>query len=285
MMRRGQIQLRGRLRWWLRRARLRRRVGTEALARAPIVFGNAIPKNGSTLLFNILRGLPQIGPFVDSGLSAIKPIFRGQPTSPAWIRAELNRLRPGDVRLGYLHATPENIALVCQPGWAPFLIHRDPRDSLVSGIFYALEIHTNHIMNAYYRQQDNMEQRITTAIYGIPEGQYRFADIRTIYERYLGWLDYPQVCVVRFEDLVADPPRQLQRILEHLQAHGLQLALPEEQALAILAAQMDPRKSDTYRKGRAGGWREHFTERNKAQFKEVTSDLLIRMGYERDMEW
>jgi hypothetical protein len=45
----------------------------------------------------------------------------------------------------------------------------------------------------------------------------------------------------------------------------------------------DPRSH--YRKGSAGDWRNHFTARHIAYFKEHFGDLLVTLGYERDREW
>lgn len=284
-LQRGQIQLRGRMRLWLTRAKTRLRYGSDAVDQLPIVFGNAIPKNGSKLLFNILRALPEIGPFVDTRLNSIKPYMLGKPTPPEWIVGQLDMLRPGDVRIGYLRATPEAIARACQPGWAFFQIVRDPRDSLISGIFYALEINPQQVLHDYYASIDGMEDRVKAAIYGVPSGKYQLANIRVIYDRYLGWLQRPELCVVRFEDLITDPPGQLSRILDHLESHGFSPQTPREAMLQTLAEGMDPGKSETFRKGKTGAWRDHFSAKNIAQFKEVTGDLLIRLGYEQDMDW
>lgn len=280
------MQIRGRLRWWLRRLQVRRQIGAGALEKLPVVIGNAIPKNGSKLLFNILRGgLPRIGPFVDTGLNAIKPYMDGQPTPENWILSQLEALQPGDVRVGYLHASPAHLEAVCRPGRAVFQILRDPRDTVISGIFYAMEVHPNHLMREYYSQQEGLEDRITTAMRGIPDGKFQFADINTIYERYLGWLERPEVCVLRFEDLVGDPEAQLSRLLDHLEAHGFAPGRPRDTDLATLIAQMDPRKSGTFRKGKAGGWREHFTPEHKELFNKIAGELLIRLGYEEDLAW
>ncbi len=40
-----------------------------------------------------------------------------------------------------------------------------------------------------------------------------------------------------------------------------------------------------YRKGVAGDWRNHFTERHVAVFKERYNDLLLLYGYESDADW
>jgi lipopolysaccharide transport system ATP-binding protein len=39
------------------------------------------------------------------------------------------------------------------------------------------------------------------------------------------------------------------------------------------------------RKGVAGDWRNHFTERIKAAFKARYGGLLVATGYEKDLHW
>lgn len=40
-----------------------------------------------------------------------------------------------------------------------------------------------------------------------------------------------------------------------------------------------------YRKGEAGDWQNHFNAEHKQAFKEMYGDLLIRLGYEKDLNW
>jgi len=35
----------------------------------------------------------------------------------------------------------------------------------------------------------------------------------------------------------------------------------------------------------AGDWRNYFTARDKEIYKEEAGELLIRLGYERDLDW
>lgn len=283
--RRGQIQLRGVLRWWLRRWLVGWRSKGTTAESLPILFGNAIPKSGSTLLFNILRGFPKIGPFVDTGLNEIKPYFRGEPTSQKWIRAQLNSLRSGDIRFGYLYGTAENIELVCRPGWVGFLILRDPRDVVLSEVFYALDINPDHLLHEHLSSQPTIEARINTIIRGIPEGPLQRVNVKEHYQRFLPWLQKDEIHEVRFEALVQQPRPALTALLEHVAKHGFEPAMSYGRAVDLLQEQMAPEKSITYRKGRSGDWRHFFSEENKRLFKEVAGDLLVHLGYEADMTW
>jgi len=283
-MKRGQIQLRGRLRWKMRRVQNYLRYGSAA-DKLPVVFGNAIPKNGSKLLFNILRGLPSLGPFVDTGLNSIKPYFHGEPTSSEWIIQQLDALHAGDIRLGYLYATPENIRGLSRLGWANFLIIRDPRDAIVSEVFYSLDINPQHLLHDYLLSLGSMEARIHALISGIPEGALKRVDVRGHYERFLGWLEHEEIFVIRFEDLIAEPRVELGKILDHLAEFGFEPNMSRTSAMDILRGQMAPKKSETFRKGKAGDWRTHFTEANKIHFKDIAGDLLVRLGYEETTDW
>lgn len=40
-----------------------------------------------------------------------------------------------------------------------------------------------------------------------------------------------------------------------------------------------------YRKGVAGDWKNHFSDEDKKVFKELAGDMLVRLGYEKDLGW
>lgn len=40
-----------------------------------------------------------------------------------------------------------------------------------------------------------------------------------------------------------------------------------------------------YRKGMPGDWVNHLTPEEKRQFKELAGDMLVRLGYEKDLDW
>ena len=44
-------------------------------------------------------------------------------------------------------------------------------------------------------------------------------------------------------------------------------------------------RSSFNRKGIQGDWHNYFTDDDKKIFKELTGDMLIRLGYEKDNDW
>ena len=273
------------IRWQMRRAQAARRWGADELRRAPRVFGNAMPKSGSHLLTQVLEGLTEIAPVVNPGFPPVNRDEANRPLPPEQMLAELRAMRPGDLRYGYVHAEEPYCSLLTASGWATIFIYRDPRDMLVSHVFYATDLYEGHGMHRYYKKLDSMEARLNAAIEGVRDPEFPLSSVRERYDSYLGWFDYPEVLPLRFEDLILNRAAALNRLLDFLDGRGLRIAASRDQAIAALEAGIAPRKSGTFRKGQPGEWREHFTEANKARFKEVAGDLLVRLGYEEGDDW
>jgi hypothetical protein len=98
-------------------------------------------------------------------------------------------------------------------------------------------------------------------------------------------------CQVRYEDLLAEPIGEVMRLLEFLGADA-----DEEVARRCVEAasfeqlsggriQGEEASSSFYRKGVAGDWRNYFSEQDRRDFKEEAGELLIRLGYEEDLDW
>jgi hypothetical protein len=58
-----------------------------------------------------------------------------------------------------------------------------------------------------------------------------------------------------------------------------------EACMELMAAQVAPQKSHTFRSGKKSGWRSEFTAEHRKQFDAVAGDLLIELGYESDHSW
>ena len=249
----------------------------------PAVFGNSMAKAGSHLLAQYLEGLTAISPLLFLDPFPIRTITaEGRRLEAEEVVGHLRRLRAGEIRWGYLPGRPEYVGALLEGNRVAYFLMRDPRDKVISHILYALEIHKGHAMRRYYAELPDMETRIERTIRGVP-GMVQ--DIRSSYESYLAWLDQPRTLTVSFEDLVRDREATLLRMLAHVEAAGVELQTDRQEALAVLNRRMAPGRSPTYRAGRPGNWQQYFTEANKRSFKEVTGDLLVRLGYEQGSEW
>lgn len=274
------------VRWRLRRLSVGLRYGTPHLNSTPAVLGNAMPKSGSHLINQIVQGLPAIGPFVNTGFPPVNRDELNQKQPDAQVKANLERMQSGDVGYGYVKARPPFVSLLTGPGRATVFVFRDPRDMIVSHVFYAAQMHPGHGMYRYYNETlQNMEQRINAAIEGVEQPGSELSPILSKYESYLGWLDQPEVLCLRFEELILAREAALERLLNFLCQRGFQPRLPREREIELLLQAVAPKKSGTFRKGQPGNWREHFSAENKRVFKNLTGDLLLRLGYEQTSDW
>jgi len=275
-----------RARWQGRRWMAALRWGARYQACLPAVLGNAMPKSGSHLIIQVLQGLTRLGPFVNPGFPPVNRSEDNRKLDDSEILRNLQRLQAGDIAYGYIQAHEPFVSLLTQPKYATIFVYRDPRDMLVSHVFYATQIHHGHGMHHYYTQRlQDMEQRLNAAIYGVNEPDAQLAGVRQKYLDYLGWLETPAVLCVRFEDLILNRQKAFRAILDYLQERGFELRVPQHQAFKVLEEAIVPKRSGTYRKAQPGNWREYFTEANKEAFKAVAGDLLIRLGYEKDNNW
>ncbi len=245
-----------------------------------------MPKSGSKLLKQILSGMCRIGPFVETGRIPIRTItIDGRKREPGEIQADLRRLQPGDATLGYLRASPDNIAALCRPDWAVYFIIRDPRDTPVSHLYYATEMYSGHGMHDYYNTLPDMGARLKVAIRGIQDDGLSMAGVAERYKRIRGWLNRPEILTVHFEDLILARPAAVNTMLDHLEATGFRVPMERTTAVEQVMDAIDPGTSPTFRKGKVGDWQSHFTDEHKDLFKTETGDLLVQLGYEADNDW
>lgn len=252
----------------------------------PILLSISFPKSGTHLLDQILLGFSKVAPFSKrvhsfyaeyEGGSGIK---RAPERAFAW----LDSLRPRDIASAHLFARPEAVARVASPAFVPYFIFRDPRDVVVSHVFYVTDMEVRHVHHDYYASLPDFDSRLKTSILGRPDAGVEFPDILGRFAPYMDWLDRPEVLTIHFEDLIHDRALTLTRIMEHLLARA-PLQTPRELVLSAMETSINPTKSPTFRSGKTGEWKKHFTEEHKRIFKDVAGDLLIKLGYERDLNW
>jgi hypothetical protein len=252
----------------------------------PILLGISFPKSGTHLLDQILLGFATVAPY-SKRLHSFYAEYEGESgvkRAPEQALAWLDTLRPRDVASAHLFARPEAVARVCSPRFVPYFIFRDPRDVVVSHVFYVTEMESRHVHHAYYQSLPDFDARLKVSILGRPNTEIEFPNIADRFAPYLDWLNHPEVLAIHFEDLIHARAETLTRILDHLLARTPLLST-QQLILDSLEASINPTKSPTFRSGKTGEWKKYFTEEHKKLFKNVAGDLLIKLGYEKDSNW
>ncbi len=167
-------------------------------------------------------------------------------------------------------------------GTPPLVLnYRDPRDTVVSMINF-LEGRTREGYGNFY-EADIFSTILASKPTWDEKIDYALRDpsflARDQFEKALWLLNHPNVCKVRYEDLVGPRgggTRQQQikavdRVLRHV---GSNL-----DAEAVADRVYNP-NAWSFHQGRGGGWRERFSQRNLDRFTEQFGDLLEQYGYE-----
>lgn len=170
------------------------------------------------------------------------------------------------------HELP-NSPLVTFPAQFIHLV-RDGRDVVVSKYFYEREF---CVKNLIYQQ------------FEVPFDEYLPKVADEWREYVLAWLDVtPHFC--RYEDFLQNPFSSLQKVLDKLE-----IPVPDFQINCAVEANTKDKlkraldktfKHNTFvRKGVSGDWRRHFGEDHIRVFKQMAGEVLILLGYERDLNW
>ncbi len=252
----------------------------------PTLLGISFPKSGTHLLDQILLGFSKVAPF-STRLHSFYAEYEGESglkRAPEAALVWLDSLGPRDVASAHLFARPETVERVTAPSFVPFFIFRDPRDVVVSHVFYVTDMEPDHVHHAYYQSLPDFEARLRVSILGRPDAEIDFPDISARFAPYLDWLNQPEVLSIHFEDLIEDRAASLSRILDRFLAR-VPIQSPRELVLESLELSIDPGRSPTFRSGKTGEWMKYFSPEHKKIFKSVAGDLLIRLGYEDDNNW
>jgi sulfotransferase 6B1 len=252
----------------------------------PVLLGISFPKSGTHLLDQILLGFSKVAPF-SKRLHSFYAEYEGESgrkRPPKQAFAWLDSLKPGDIASAHLFARPEAVERVCSPAFVPYFIFRDPRDVVVSHVFYVTDMEARHVHHEYYTSLPDFDSRLNVSILGRPDAGVEFPDIAARFAPYLGWLDRPEVLSLHFEDLIQNRAEALTRIMDHLLA-CTPIPAPWQLILDSLEGSINPKRSPTFRSGKTGEWKKYFTPETKNIFKNVAGELLIRLGYEKDNYW
>ena len=115
-----------------------------------------------------------------------------------------------------------------------------------------------------------------------------------------GWIDISKnfkdfVLFCRFENLITNPKDEFKKILDfyeiNLNEKLIDKIVQETQGKKDMVKNIEESKilpwalSSNFRSGKIGNWKKEFDNSNIKNFKELVGDALIKLDYERDLNW
>ncbi len=238
---------------------------------------------------------------------------RGKDLSPVVLRAAIDFIMEREARpLGVsvvgdkspnslLNGRAVRLMHKLYPDGKLIFIVRDGRDAAVSHRFQTFIDATQHLtrrdwaLRAAFKRDPDPFMRGERSIFtgrGIREAAEGWAENVTETDRLGREIYGEQYLSLRYEDLLASSWEQMSRIWAFL---GVDITLPDLSSL--LEAELDRNPDAKWQqqkagdlvepleKGKSGSWRQLFTPRDRAIFKEIAGDALIAWGYEQDYDW
>ena len=173
---------------------------------------------------------------------------------------------------------------VLKKPYRTFVVIRDLRDTLIS-LYFSLK-HSHPILN-----EGMTKTRVNLNQISEEEGLLYLMsrEINHYHWLQLSWVKDDSL-LIRYENLIAGEVAGFRRITDYC---GINI--DEENLRQIIErnsfqarAGRPPGNEDItshYRKGVAGDWRNHFSDRITEEFKARFGMTLIRTGYEKDLNW
>ena len=198
--------------------------------------------------------------------------------------------------------TPRHLDVII-PGMPHFMVVRDPRDVIVSLAHQEFSKALTNFNRPEYRDQlepiragfekdrdffhKNPDRLL--CVEGFVRhlaGKYAHhvgSDLRTL-ERIERGEILARVHVVRYERIHQDPEGQRAAMYRFLGLDPAE-ALPLDEGSLSSPGFAKERPEEFYRKGRVGDWRTYFTPDARKWFNAEAGEILVRLGYETDLDW
>lgn len=167
-----------------------------------------------------------------------------------------------------------------------FYVMRDPRDFVISQYFSIKYTHGS--------SEEVLKQRELLESMSEEDGiMNRIPFLIDSYRAMQSWTKSTDenVLVCKFEDLFgANQSTHLKKLFDHLDIKPNEKQfnyIIEKYSFKNIAGRKkgDGDKHSHYRKGVAGDWKNYFTDMHKTKFKELAGDILVDLGYEKDLNW
>jgi len=166
-----------------------------------------------------------------------------------------------------------------------FVVIRDIRDTLVSLYFSTKHSHPLEVDAMVTRR--NMLNELGEEdglIYMMDEALWAVAEIQS------SWIKTSDALLFRYEEIINNEIAFFESLIEYCEIeveretlHNIIKYNAFRSVVGRERGEEDPRSH--YRKGVAGDWKNHFTDKVKDEFKKKYGQLLVDTGYENDLSW
>lgn len=263
-----------------------------------LIFIAGLPKSGTSWLEKLVSEIPGFTQLNGSFLRHLHGAHKLEHTHG--INREMLNSAPKNrysfIKL-HTHYEEKYINVLDEFKLRPTILIRDLRDMLISR-YYHVMADPNHWQ---YGKINSLpfEEGFEKSLFGISHEDNM--DVINYYTFWIsGWFNYLEAnqdkCyLMRFEDMKKDLFLEYKNFLSYYnisfsdsfinQMLERQKTRHVDQKNLSKNLNLPGRLQTTFRKGISGEWKNLFSKSHKDIFKDITGDLLIKLGYEKDLGW
>jgi len=241
-----------------------------------ILFVAGLPKSGTTWLENMLASYP--------GFTPIMPyqVTKHEMNNKSSIEYEFpegifNPLQNGlFVMKMHSYGSKHNVNILKNNNINYCIVYRDLRDAAVSHCFYVRSTPWHPECQEYKN-------------FDIKQCLKIFCSKRL--DEWVGWIrswrenrNKEYSIEITYEELIRNTFITFKKVAQHFDLNAsneIIQGIIKKNSFAILKK----KDANFFRKGVSGDWKNHFDYEIKEVFKEKAGDLLIELGYEKDLDW
>ncbi|MCS1350153.1 sulfotransferase domain-containing protein [Mechercharimyces sp. CAU 1602] len=248
----------------------------------PKVLVLSLPKSGTNLLIQLLRGIPSL-------------TYRGG--RDVFTLQQLELIKPGDICWAHNRYSVAFHRKLLDSNIKVVYISRDLRDVAVSFTHFLEKVHTKPAFAQYLSLIPTHEERLLTVIKGVRPAKVLAEKTGLTKQPNLidqsipsyRWREQKGICAVTFEELMKSERkrnRTVKKIASYLFPELIMNPVRRKNRVHQMIRNIDPQKSQTFRSGNIGDWKKEFHAVHKDTFKKLGGGaLLVQHGYEKDNRW
>lgn len=235
------------------------------------VLNMSMAKSGTNMIEQILNTSPALRMQLGKSL-----VYEGEESINDAIK-RLKSIKDGTYLSAHLPYRLDFINAINSLGIKCLVTIRDPRAVFCSLYNYLEFMDHTHKASKILRSIESKDEKVRVLIDGYKEDIQPF---RNILEDYLGWLNDPSVCVIRFEDMVGhigggdEDSRimQIKRICNFLNVN---------EDFFVDTELINPSKSSTFRAPSIDPWKKFLSDKQLIYLNKNIGSLLSDFGYLR----
>lgn len=247
----------------------------------------SVPKSGTHLAYKLMAllgtwaesgGLVDLGRDVERGVPQPDPerveiTYTGRP----WYRVDavgdlLDSISPGCVSGAHAPYSKRFAAMLRDRDIRPVAMLRDPRDVAVSQAHWWLSGGQPEAIRAAAARL-SLDERIRLSALGGRLGPTTVLPVAKRFERFVGWMDEPDVPVLRFEELLGAEADAA------ITSAAAALGLPVTARRVGQIRGMLHGGTATFRRGTSGAWLDETTAATRRQLRDAVGPVAVRLGY------